>query len=205
MRVNTTVCVYCSLGFGILCALVTSTHTHTHTPIKHYCLHGSQDSCFFFFFFKRQVSLCVESKHLSDINLYGLWRPFGPSFASSLHFAGNVSPPEYKNEYVQEMESTMNDKAQLKSVACTELRGSFPFPCSCRIKARFQTRQGSYREKSEKLKKKIEKLDEQLRQAKENPVDTHTWKQKGMASIRSELVLKHFAYFMHCMFFFAER
>eukprot|EP00731_Ephydatia_muelleri_P010513 Em0005g1099a len=73
---------------------------------------------------------------------------------------------EYKNEYVQEMESTMNDKAQLK------------------IKARFQTRQGSYREKSEKLKKKIEKLDEQLRQAKENPLDTHTWKQKGMASIR---------------------
>ena len=95
-------------------------------------------------------------------------------------------PSEYKNEYVQEMESTMNDKAQLKSVgvACTATTSSFSSPCLHRIKARFQTRQDNYREKSEKLKKKIEKLDEQLRQAKENPVDNHTWKQKGMASIR---------------------
>ena len=84
----------------------------------------------------------------------------------------------------------MNDKAQLKSVTALCHSTCLTPPSLYRIKARFQTRQGSYREKSEKLKKKIEKLDEQLRQAKENPLDTHTWKQKGMASIRLESNLR---------------
>lgn len=39
--------------------------------------------------------------------------------------------PEYKNEYVQEMESTMNDKAQLKSVTRGIVSSLVtPFPCS---------------------------------------------------------------------------